>query len=285
MKYNSILKKWIRKCPICKCDILNIHKPKTRHLKMSCVTCGKKKKMIIHKKGDFKRKCPSCKNKIIYTKLNNRNRAEKLKKICSECVHKKLSKLYSGTKLNDKTKQKISKSLKGRCNNWGYKISKSLKKFNQDNPGIWAGKNNPMFGRYRYGKENPNFGKKWNEKLLEKARIQGKDQFLKRKKELGMLKIGYNPTACEYFDRLNKENKWNLQHALNGGEIKCKFYFLDSYDKNKNIVVEYDESHHYTSDGNLKEKDLKRQNEIINELRCKFFRFNEREQELYKVRY
>jgi hypothetical protein len=31
---------------------------------------------------------------------------------------------------------------------------------------------------------------------------------------------------------------------LNGGELRCLGYWMDAYDKNKNIVVEYDEPYH-----------------------------------------
>ena len=66
-----------------------------------------------------------------------------------------------------------------------------------------------------------------------------------------------------------------MQHALNGGEINVVGYYLDAYDKDNNIVVEYDEKHHFNKDGTLKNKDIKRMNEIMNNLNCKFFRFND----------
>ncbi|NBU04207.1 MAG: DUF559 domain-containing protein [Bacteroidetes bacterium] len=94
----------------------------------------------------------------------------------------------------------------------------------------------------------------------------------------------YNPTACMYFDTLNQNNNWKLQHALNGGEVRILNYFVDSYDKQNNIVVEYDESSHYDKLGNLKQKDVLRQQRIITHLGCKFFRYNERTKELYEVR-
>ena len=86
----------------------------------------------------------------------------------------------------------------------------------------------------------------------------------------------YNPKACEYFDKLNLENDWKLQHALNGGEIKVLNYFIDAYDKEKNIVVEYDEKYHYSRNGKLKEKDILRQQRIVEYLKCRFFRYNEK---------
>jgi len=82
----------------------------------------------------------------------------------------------------------------------------------------------------------------------------------------------YNPKACNYFNKLNEENGWNLQHASNGGEIKVVYYFVDAYDKDRNIVVEYDEPCHKYYD---KQKDAKRQVDIINELQCDFYRYDE----------
>ena len=39
-----------------------------------------------------------------------------------------------------------------------------------------------------------------------------------------------------------------------------------------NVVIEIDESNHYNPDGTLKEKDVQRQKEIENFLKCKFIR-------------
>ena len=82
-------------------------------------------------------------------------------------------------------------------------------------------------------------------------------------------------------DEYGKQNGYNFQHAMNGGEyhVKGMRYFLDGYDKEKNVVFEYDEKKHYTR-GNLKEKDIRRMNEIKNHLKCKFLRYNEKTKEL-----
>lgn len=87
----------------------------------------------------------------------------------------------------------------------------------------------------------------------------------------------FNTNGCAYFDVLNKENGWNLQHALNGGEVEICGYALDAYDKEKNIVVEYDEQkHHYDKHGNLSNRDIDRMKRIIKELNCKFYRYVEK---------
>lgn len=102
----------------------------------------------------------------------------------------------------------------------------------------------------------------------------------------GNIRPMHNINACKYLDGLSKKMGWNLMHALNGGEFHIKElgYFVDGYDVINNIVVEFDEPLHYNkTTGNLKEKDVMRQIEIINELKCKFFRFNESKEELYEI--
>ena len=71
----------------------------------------------------------------------------------------------------------------------------------------------------------------------------------------------YNKSAICMLEQIAKEHGWNIQHAENGGEFYTGIgYFVDAYDKEKNVVLEYDEKHHYEDVENniLKEKDLKR---------------------------
>jgi len=64
---------------------------------------------------------------------------------------------------------------------------------------------------------------------------------------------------------------------MNGGEyyIKELGCWLDGYDKVNNVAYEYDEKYHFDKDGNLKEKDIKRQKEIEKILKCKFIRIKD----------
>ena len=84
----------------------------------------------------------------------------------------------------------------------------------------------------------------------------------------------YNSNACRVIEEYGKMFEYNFQHAENGGEyhIKELGYFVDGYDKDKNVVIEVDEEHHFDIDGNLLEKDKNRQQEIENYLDCKFIR-------------
>ena len=48
----------------------------------------------------------------------------------------------------------------------------------------------------------------------------------------------------EFFDELNKENGWSGRHAKNGGEVSVGGFWLDYYEPNLNLVIEWDERHH-----------------------------------------
>ena len=92
-----------------------------------------------------------------------------------------------------------------------------------------------------------------------------------------LLKVKMNyKEACDYFQLINMKNGWNGKYALNGGEyhIEELDYWLDYYEPNLNLVLEWDERHHYKG-GKLRERDLKRQEEIIKFLRCSFYRIKE----------
>jgi hypothetical protein len=92
----------------------------------------------------------------------------------------------------------------------------------------------------------------------------------------------FNPWSCIYIDALSLDTGWNLQHAENGGEIRCLWYSLDGYDKERNIAFEYDEQRHFNFDGTLKECDVVRMQKIVKELNCQFYRYNEPKNELIR---
>ena len=133
------------------------------------------------------------------------------------------------------------------------------------------------------GKVIPYFnGKSLTEDTKEKIRISTVNYL---QSLLGDTIARYNKKSIDYINNLNEINHWNLQHAENGGEVKIGGYFVDGYDKDLNIVFEYDEKRHYKDvDKNvLKDKDIKRQNFIINKIKCRFFRYNEELDLLYEV--
>ena len=83
----------------------------------------------------------------------------------------------------------------------------------------------------------------------------------------------YNPVACQKIDEYGKQHGYNFQHAENGGEfyVKALGYWIDGYDKEKNIAVEFYEKAHQRK----KERDAHRKKEIIEHLGCKFIELKE----------
>ena len=126
------------------------------------------------------------------------------------------------------------------------------------------------------GKHNiNNFGRKLTDKAKENLRIK----VLNKVKMIGGLP-SFNLNACKFIDGLNKKFGWNLQHAKNGGEIEISGYCVDGYDKNKNIVFEYDERHH--NGPKRKQKDIKRQQIIMEKIKpSMFIRYDEKNDRLY----
>jgi hypothetical protein len=160
------------------------------------------------------------------------------------------------------------------------------------------GINNPFFNK-RHKKETVDkiskahqqeknywYGKSLSEDHKLKLRTKT-SEYIKKLQSLSINPHGRaNPKACSYFDKLNKNNGWNLQHAMNGGEMVICGYMVDAYDKDKHIIIEYDEPFHNRP--KRKEKDIIRQNNIINHFRnnkinVKFLRYNERDNYLYTV--
>lgn len=273
-------KKWKRKCPECNKDIWVKSKDllKTKHL---CRECGykllSKKTKIIRSEEELKRNCPKCESVITYKHIGAKRQAEKRKTVCKSCQSKQSSECYVGKSLDERLgtkraniiKKKISQGTKGRIvsENTRYLISQHRKEYYRKNPCAVSGINNPMYGIHRYGKDNPNYRRNWTEEQKDTAKVSL--TFPRR----------YNKNACIYLDSLSKMMGWNLQHAENGGEFVIKRYLVDGYDKERNIVVEYDERHHY-SGGKLKQKDIDRMNKIMQYTGCKFYRYNERTKEL-----
>jgi len=90
----------------------------------------------------------------------------------------------------------------------------------------------------------------------------------------GQCHPSYNPAACKAIDEYGKLHGYNFQHAENGGEfyINELGYWVDGYDKEKNVVIEYYEKAHRRR----KEKDLRRKQEIQVLLKCEFIELEER---------
>ena len=139
--------------------------------------------------------------------------------------------------------------------------------------------------KYLSGELHGSFlGKHHSEKSKEQTRIST-IKYIESLPNYNGTKARYSHKACEFINKLNEDKHWNLQHAENGGEYSICGYFIDGYDKDLNIAFEYDEPAHYKDKENniLNDRDIQRQQNIINELHCEFWRYNEYLDLLYKI--
>ncbi|MCX6705172.1 MAG: hypothetical protein NT162_02435, partial [Candidatus Woesebacteria bacterium] len=90
--------------------------------------------------------------------------------------------------------------------------------------------------------------------------------FLKRKKQnYDIYFPNYNPHACEFFKSYDEQHGTKGQFAMYGGGeyyIDELNYWVDYFNPEIKLIMEYDEPYHYDKNGNLNKKDIQRQNEI-----------------------
>ena len=216
----------------------------------------------IGKKNGWKRSCPKCGREIFYKNKYYLNSAKKKNSICFSCCSKGKSFSY-----------RPKPSLQGE-NHWAYGKNRKNEEVEKMRKTLTGRK---LSFSHRENISKARTGIKLSQETIEKQRIASRERILKQLDSI-YGHICYNQNACKYFDKLNSENGWELQHALNGKEIKVIGYSLDAYDKKRNIVVEYDEPRHYDIRGNLKPKDIRRMDEIKQRLGCKFYRYDEKKQ-------
>jgi hypothetical protein len=217
------------------------------------------------------KQCPICGIDILYRDKKALLQSIRLKSNCKSCsIEIKNSKISNTLKEKYKSgeitanmngahsyesrkKQGNSKKGKKQSNESNIKRSISCKKAN-------CGKSNR--------------GRRCSEENKKKFRLQMIDRLTKTHKNFHP---PYNEKACDYFEKLMIENNVFIQHALNGGEYNIKElgYWVDGYDLENNIVYEWDESHHFDVLGNLSEKDINRQKQIEEFLKCQFVRIKE----------
>lgn len=239
----------------------------------------------------FEKKCPICNKQLIYTDKWTLEESILKNRKCKSCSRKgKLPAFYKDGKLPDTILNKIKKSWfkKGdRPKNADFRKGKKLEeiygveqakeikhKFSLRPKPTEESNKRRRISCINAGCGKLNKGKKTTDKLKKLFRQQMVERLMLTNKNFHP---PYNKNGCEYFNKLMLENKCNIQHALNGGEyyIKELGYWLDGYDKENNIAYEWDEKRHFDINGNLKQKDINRQREIEDFLKCKFVRIKE----------
>lgn len=264
-------KKWERKCPKCNDTIYHtnkINRDRLNRLQMICRKCvGESQR--LYKTQCFERICVKCNKITIYKTRKSFNQAERQNRLCSNCTPRQVCK--------EETKLKIG--LKNRGKNNGM-----YGKTHSDQYKLWL-KNNFNKNKMIPTKDGIEKMRKslTGRKTSEKTKLKQRLSHINRLLINGGICPMHNKNACDFMDNYGRTNGYNFQHALNGGEfyIKELGYFVDGYDKEKNVIFEFDEKHHYDINNNLKEKDILRMNSIKQHLNnCKFIRYNERLNEI-----
>lgn len=247
------------------------------------------------------RRCSWCGSTVSYTTQKALQYAEKHSSKCPKCrrsgtkhseeTKKYLASLREGTHLNAATKQKIGDACRGEKSFWfgkchsdesKEKMSRwhSGKTLTPDHIQKIANSNRGHRHTTRYKQKMSQY---WKGRPVSDATKTKMRQAAIRRVIDQFGATSYNKDACIYIDNLNKEQGWNLQHAQNGGEVEVVGYLVDGYDKTRNIVFEYDEKQHFTFDGKLRNRDLKRQQIIMDHLKCDFYRYDAVNKVFYKV--
>jgi len=114
-------------------------------------------------------------------------------------------------------------------------------------------------------------GKPHTEETKRKMRLSTLEYL---KQQNGQLAPRYNRDSIKHIEEYGRINNLKFMHAENGGEyfVSGLGYFLDGYDPINNIAIEFDEKHHFDSEGNLKRQDVEREKQIRELLQCKFIR-------------
>ena len=173
-----------------------------------------------------------------------------------------------------------------------YRLQDSINKHRECNSCSKTGNKNPQHGRVYTKEERKHYGNlvRNSPKYQEfhksgRASETSRNMIVKRLMDYG-IQIGVNKQSCVFFDFLNKKLNWNGKHAFNNKtrweHVECG-YFLDFYEPNLNLIIEWDEERHYYVSGQLKEKDIQRQNNLIKKLNCQFYRIREKTKSVYKT--
>jgi hypothetical protein len=204
------------------------------------------------------RNCPCCNRKIVYTQKGYYERALNKKTKCARCCK-------IGRVLSEEHKQKIATA--------------SAKRIVSDDTRKKISENNCCFWKGKFGKTHHSFGKTYGFGRKHSAETKKRMSLIQtalwknpiiRKKRLSTIK--WNNTTMDN-GQLELLKKWDSMgfnfepnYKLHTNDF---LYFIDGYDKEHNVVMEYDSKYHRRKD--IREKDLIRQNNIIKILNPKKF--------------
>lgn len=255
---------------------------------------------------NLKRQCPDCGKVKQYANKYSLKKAILKNTRCRSCAKKgKRNPMYGkgyqqigaknpyygnprGFRHSESTKNKIRLAKLGRKRQREVKerikqywtLSKRMKQSKK------MKEHNPMSGKrpWNYGKTGYSTslkGRKHSQSSKEKMRVSRINYMNKLR---GHFYPNYSIRASSIFEKLNRHG-CNGVYAENGGEcyIESLGYWLDFYDKENNLVIEYYERFHYKADMKLRDKERNRELKIINNIHCNFIRINAFDEEHLRV--
>jgi hypothetical protein len=265
-------KRFKRNCPKCRKPIYyvkDINRRRAKKRKSLCISCSQKgkimskamrKKISKSRKGKTYEEIYGKKEALIQKKkrsiLSKGKVVSKEQKLKQSRVMKGRKPWNKGIPCSEETKRKISESEKGKI------IPISLRK-------RWSkskrGKNNPLYGKHRTPETLIKISRGYRLATIKRLQRYAREGY--------QVHPSFNEDACRLIDAYGNKHGYKFKHAMNGGEyfIKDLGYWVDGYDKEKNVVIEVDEPYHFKN-GKLRDKDKKRQKEIKSFLKCKFIR-------------
>jgi predicted DNA binding CopG/RHH family protein len=256
-------------------------------------------------KSEWKRICESCGRELTYSSSRNYKRACKQNTKCNGCSRKgvkrtpeQIERIRKATKTamnsdeirdkikrgmdNPRVKEILRQSVINNCH-----TPEAVKKMSESKKGSIPWNKGKVIGPIHTEKHRENLRNRMlkNNPFKGKTHTKSTRELLSKKSRINLAKRlldahgdgfipGYNKDACRIIDEYGGRHGYDFQHALKGGEFHIKElgYWVDGYDKNKNVVIEIDENAHFDENGELSEKDVKRQQEIEKFLKCKFIR-------------
>jgi len=200
----------------------------------------------------FRRNCPTCNKVTIYTRKDSKVRADKNNSLCNSCSKMDSRNVNFQRNFSLDHREKISQSNRGK---------RRTKKFIENLRKIRLGTSHSTETR-----------RKLRQITLERIR-----------RNKGKVVPAYNLAACKVIEEYGKQHGYTFQHAENGGEFHIKElgYWVDGYDKERNVVIEYEEPRHQYP--MRRARDTKRYQEIVNHLNCELIRLVETASGEYKI--
>lgn len=256
-------------------------------MERECLYCHKS----FETSNKAKNYCPSCTSNRVWKKgslawnkgktgIYSDEQRDNLSRKSRENNLSGLTGFQKGHKHSQETIDLISQSKKGHTSwNKGKKVteahSKALslaqkKRFEREEPWNKGGGNytpemRKKMSTSHLGQAPWNKGGTFTAESRRKMRLARLEVLKRCAFEGGQVRPSYNPIACKFFDWFDKQYNTTGRYATKGGEylIEGLGYFVDYFNPEMKIIIEWDEERSHYRNGRLCDKDIQRQEEIM----------------------